>query len=445
MEVFIIILYKPERQFMEPNEMVLDPTIENKFSVLVNGTKCIGYRFSVYDAADALVEKASTEKTLLETPLYNDDSLEITVAADAFAAGNEYKWQIALYANDITATSVDIEKDTITVANHNLNNGDMVYISSTDKAPAPLEAYKVYYVHRVDKDTIAVFEYLEGAKNDAGRIDLTDAGAGEITVSSIAISDQIPFSVYDIPKLTLEVPNITSRIHDFIPVYSHPQNIPVNHYKVIVYDGGAISDETEDIYSSNIKYHADGLLTGGDISIEFVATNDIGQVCTTGKIPLTVSYDVALLDIKPIAENNHDKSAIELMWDRLVQIIGETTGRIHYQYDFMNEGNIALKLFENATLTFNGINVLASGSPPLFAFSPERNFTGPIFRLNNSQNPKLYYEVGYDGSHFYRNINGVFFYENAMELDYNKVYLVACLQDSVYVREIGSRVPQIEE
>jgi len=108
LEVFIIILYKPERQFMEPNEMVLDPTIENKFSVLVNGTKCIGYRFSVYDAADALVEKASTEKTLLETPLYNDDLLEIPVATDVFTAGNEYKWQIALYANDVIATGTHI-------------------------------------------------------------------------------------------------------------------------------------------------------------------------------------------------------------------------------------------------------------------------------------------------------------------------------------------------
>ena len=445
MEVFNIILYKPERQFMEPNEMVLDPTIENKFSVLVNGTKCIGYRFSVYDAADTLVEKASTEKTLLETPLYNDDLLEIPVAADVFTAGNEYKWQIALYANDIIATNVDIEKDTITIANHNLNNGDMIYISSADTIPAPLEAYKGYDVHRVDTDTIAVFEYLVGAKNDAGRIDLTDAGAGEITVSSVAVSDQIPFSAYDIPTLTLKVDPITSRIHDFVPEYNHPQNIPINHYKIIVYDGDIISDETEEIYSSNMKYHADGLLTGGDVSIEFIATNDIGQVCTTGKVPLTVNYDIALLDIKPIAENNHDKSAIELMWGKLIQIIGKTTGRVRYQYDYMTDGNIALKLFENATLTFDGINVLAAGSPPLFTFSPERDFMGVIFRLNNSKDPTQYYEVGYDGSHFYRNINGLFFYENAIELDYNKVYLVACLQDGIYVKEIGTRVPQNEE
>ena len=446
MEVFTIILYKPERQFMDPNEVVLNPAVENKFSVTINGTKCIGYRFSVYDSADAIVSKASTDKILLANPLYNDDLLEITVAANSFTAGNEYKWQITLYAKDIIATKVDTTNNTITVSNHNLSNGDMIYVSSTNKAPAPLEAYKTYYVHRVDKDTIAVFEYLEGAKNDAGRIDLTDAGSGTITISSIAISDQIPFSIYDVPTLTLEPPQITSRVYDFVPKYEHPQNIPVNHYKVVVYDGEEISDETGEIYSSNMKYRANGLIPGNEVSIEFIATNDIGQVCSTGRVQLSVNYDIALLDIQPVAENNSEKAAVELAWDKLVQIIGATTGRIYYQYDYMKEGNIALKLYDNATLTFDGIGVSAQGSPPLFTFSPEnKSFNGPIFRLNNSENPKQYYEVGYDGYRFYRNINGLYFYDSYIDLNPQKVYLVACLQDKIYVKEIGTRVPQIEE
>ena len=445
MEVFTIILYKPERQFMEPNEMVLDPAIENKFSVIVNGTKCVGYRFSIYDSADTLVEDASTEKVLLETPLFNDDVLEVSVKSGAFTAGNEYKWQIALYANDLPVTNVDTEKDTIAVSNHNLNNGDMIYVSSDDTLPAPLEAFKVYYVHRVDKDTIAIFEYLEGAKNDSGRIDLTAAGAGNITISSVAISDQVPFTAYDKPVFTLKVDTITSRVFEFIPEYKHPQNIPVNHYRVLIYDGNTVSEDTGEIYSSNMKYRADGLLTGSDVSIEFVATNDVGQVCSTGRVPLVIDYNIALLDIHPVAKNDLNKSAIELNWDKLVQIIGKTTGRVFYQYDYMEDGNIALKLYENATLTFEGIEVNAEGSPPLFTFSPERNFSGVIFRLNNSKDPNKYYEVGYDGSHFYRNINGVYFYDVAYTMDSNKVYLVACLPDRVYVDEIGTRIPQSEE
>ena len=419
--------------------MVLDPTIENKFSVIINGTKCVGYRFSVYDAADALVEKASIEKTLLETPLYNDDLLEISVAADVFTAGNEYKWQITLYAEDLPATGIDIENNTITCQNHNLSNGDMVYVSSTETLPAPLEEYKTYYVYRVDKDTIALFEYLEGSKNDAGRIELTEPGEGEITVSSVAVSDQIPFTVYNIPTITLTTGVINSRICDFVPVYTHPQRIPVNHYRVVVYDGNIISEQTENIYSSNMKYRLDGLIPNQNISIEFIATNDIGQVCSTGKVKLTIQYDIALLDLIPEAINNYERASVDLNWGKLVQIIGKTSGRIRYLYDFMKEGNIALKLYPDASLVFEDINISAGGSPPVFLFSPEKDFSGVILRLDNSQDENKFYEVGYDGSRFYRRINGLYFYESVMELKPENVYLIACLTERVYVKEVGMR------
>ena len=236
---------------MEPNEKPIVPSVENNFSLVVDGQICIGYRYQVYTMDNKLVTAASTGRLDLEAALYSDETLVHTVAKDLFAAGNTYKWQMDLYAVDLTVTSVDTTANTLKVVNHNLLTGDTVYVASDDTLPGGLTAFTKYYIRKVDKDTIALFSYIEGARNDSGRISLTSTGAGSIVVSNIVQSEQAVFGVYDMPEVVFESEEIHSPAFTFKPTYTHPQDIMVNHWEAII-----TTEDRADSESSGLIYRS---------------------------------------------------------------------------------------------------------------------------------------------------------------------------------------------
>ena len=339
------LIYKPIRQFMTPNDETIDPKEDNTFQCIINGQRCIAYRFRVYDMQNNLYTKASTDRegalkrfpildinvirdefligtnelsngdeirfhsddilpeplkedtpyyvgnfnfgifkvyetkedalneenevnilslgsgnpeVIFPTILYNGDNLDIVVEKDIFEAGNDYKWQVDLYAKDMnleffkyrvvsidtsantwnvydangshtgdpvsvfatktwptnteknktyyirkkvetstegyTVLSVNISDNTLNIGqNHELKNGDAVKVTSTGELPGGLTADTLYYVRKktITDETIERDEYIylydteahakDTAKTD-GLIDLTNAGSGTITV-----------------------------------------------------------------------------------------------------------------------------------------------------------------------------------------------------------------------------------------------------------------------
>ena len=70
--------------------------------------------------------------------------------------------------------------------NHNLNTGDTIYLESSSVLPRPFEPYHLYYIRKIDVNRIALFNYIEGARNDAGRIVPYDLGGAVNTTDSTA-------------------------------------------------------------------------------------------------------------------------------------------------------------------------------------------------------------------------------------------------------------------
>jgi hypothetical protein len=87
-------LYQPN--YLTPNGSTIDPSAVNTFSCKIQGTICVAYDMTIYKNSDSSVVY-NTTKITNPTPLYNNQTLSITVNAAVLTVGTEYKWRIKLY------------------------------------------------------------------------------------------------------------------------------------------------------------------------------------------------------------------------------------------------------------------------------------------------------------------------------------------------------------
>lgn len=87
-------LYQPN--YLIPNGNSIDTSTSNTFSCKIQGAKCISYDLTIYKLSDSSTVYNSTKITI-PTPLYNNQTLEVTLNSGVLTAGTEYKWRIKLY------------------------------------------------------------------------------------------------------------------------------------------------------------------------------------------------------------------------------------------------------------------------------------------------------------------------------------------------------------
>lgn len=431
-------IYRPQRQFMSPNEKVIDPADSNVFSLVIDGQTCTAYEFYVYTMQNDLVGGAGSGFVILPEVLYNGDTLAHTLPAGSLEPGNTYKWQVNLFTNHMVVTSVDTISNTILVANHNLSTGDTIFVTSSDSLPSPLVWNKVYYVRRLDRDTLALFEYIEGARNDAGRVDITGAGAGTISIYNVAQSEQVVFSAYNDPVVAFPPEQINTPVHTFRPIYSHPQGVIVNNFEAIMASSVSESRQSSGvIYRSRMEYTFDGLLNGETYWVKFIIVTNVGQRYDTGFIPFEVSYNAPDLGMTPSAVSDYLSASVSINWPGIVQIPGHLVGDYEFINGYSTPENMALHLRDGSVLMFENLNALPGSSPPVFFWTPwTRDFVGPIRKSQNSLTGD-YTEVGYNGSNFYRNINGVIYNTAPITIDPSLCFMIGETEEFLVVNTVG--------
>lgn len=427
------IIFEPIRQLMTPQNTAVDPSVDNDFEVVQNGGTCIAYRFRVFDVNNNLVATPSTNRVDLGSTVYNGESVPHTVTAGSLVAGNEYRYQFDMYGNDLTVSSIDTGTDILTVNNHNLNTGDIVYIQATTSLPGGTSAYTVYYVGRVSANEIALYATYEAAKIDGTKVNLTDVGSGTITISNIAISPQVKFFAYSTPSLVLTGGTLTEQSVEFVPVYTQAEGILVTSFNAYLYDSdGNLEEESGEIFSSNVRYTFSGLRSGLSYKVQFTATNSRGQVADTGLVDYDVSYAVPSIGIEPSVTNQANRSSVLVEWSDIVQIVGSITGSSSYVQDFVTSGNTALNLAAGSILEFTGLTIGTSQTLSFIWYPDSTAFVGDIVKMENTTTGD-YLTVSYDGTRFYRTINGVDFYEPDKALAANNVYLIAITSSDLFI------------
>jgi hypothetical protein len=412
---------------------------------------------------DILTQGEGNHSVSVETPLYDGDTLEILLEPNKLEAGNTYKWQVELFANDLETTEVNSEENTLTIPNHNLVTGDTVYVSGDNGLPEPLEKYTTYYVRKIDSNTIALFNYVEGARNDAGRIDIgnddetddeTLAAAVEpddgdetttttftnFTVSNVATSEQIPFMVYDNPIVVFESKTITQQSYKFKPIYTHPQAVMISSFTAYIRSEQNPDSVTSSGLQENVRleYTFDGLLSGQSYDVRFIINTKANQTYSTPWTPFNVDYASPNLGISPDVYNNEDSASVTLRWSGIKQIIGDAIGEVEYVDNFVKSGNMGLHITSDAYLIFSGLNINAGSNPPVFWWNPVRSdFEGKIMRLDNSLTGD-YIEIGYNGTNFYETTNGITIDNAPMSIYPEFVYMIGVTSTQLVVNTIGN-------
>lgn len=156
------------------------------------------------------------------------------------------------------------------------------------------------------------------------------------------------------PIITMTVPSsMTTQFYTFSASYSQVENIPFDKWKMILYDstGTIIIQDTGWNYNYNITYTFDGFEPDASYQIECITEYSAYALsATTGKQSFTVTYDYPA-NVNYFNANVLDEiGGIKLLWQNLIQIIGESTGTISYVDGKFGQG---AEISSDGTIKFN--------------------------------------------------------------------------------------------
>lgn len=99
---------------------------------------------------------------------------------------------ITIYAStpdDPVISAVNTSTDALTIVNHGMSDGNMVYVASDDTLPSPLVEFMNYYVHVIDQDTFSLTPTYSDAIAGTNIIDITTTGSGTMKLISRPVKE----------------------------------------------------------------------------------------------------------------------------------------------------------------------------------------------------------------------------------------------------------------
>ena len=106
--------------------------------------------------------------------------------------------------------------------------------------------------------------------------------------------------------------------------------------------------------------------------------------------------------------------------------------------NFVKIGNYGLKMHPYSYLTYSNLDIQLGSSPPMFWWNPNSdNFTGVIMRCENSLTGR-YIEIGYNGTNFYRIIDGITFNNAPLPISKNIVYMIGITRNELIVNVVAT-------
>jgi hypothetical protein len=147
---------------------------------------------------------------------------------------------------------------------------------------------------------------------------------------------------------------------------------------------------------------------------------------TFGAADTTLTYTVA---------NVTASGKILVSWPSISANTGTSTGTVTYVDDFIEAGNTALDIDDEASVNWEISDMDKDAFTLTFDWQPSSiAFTGNIIEMTNSTDLTSYY-VGYNGTRFYYAINEIYKYLIAEVLDITKVYIIELLPTTIRIKK----------
>jgi hypothetical protein len=237
---------------------------------------------------------------------------------------------------------------------------------------------------------------------------------------------------------------ITTPSYEFIGTYSQAEGVTVKHFTITVYDADYdgstnpeehIIESSGEVWSNNIRYTANGLISGETYQVQITGLTQENVAFSTPLTAFNVTYTVPNALTHPTAILNPDTS-VSVNWGNVVAIEGTTSGTTSYATDYLFTGNIGLYLESAASVSFD-VDFSAPFTVHWIA-TPESGFTGDFGEIKDTSGVN-FVKLGYDGTKFYMNINGDYYYDAPETLTTNP-YKLAIISDaitlSIYHKEV---------
>jgi hypothetical protein len=232
---------------------------------------------------------------------------------------------------------------------------------------------------------------------------------------------------------------ITTPSYEFVGTYVQAEGIMVKHFTINLYDSVTTQLEitagtatplltSGETWLNNIRYTASGLINGISYQVQITGLTQQNVAFATVLTAFNVSYIVPNALTHPTATLNDDTS-IDIIWNKIVSILGVVTGGSSYIANYLASGNYGLHLEAGAYAEF----ALDFSAPftEHWLITHEAAFTGDFGEAIDTAGTN-YAKFGYDGSRFYLNVNGNYYYDTAEVLTTN-AYLCAIYSDGVTI------------
>lgn len=149
------------------------------------------------------------------------------------------------------------------------------------------------------------------------------------------------FKAISTPTVTISSTPSTQQSYEFGFSYNHPNLISVKTYKVGLYQGSTLIDESDDIYpdslitysSTPLTYTFEGMQSGQTYQVECVVTDQNDYQITSGKISFSINYTYPDTISGLAATINNTNGSITLDWINIIQVLPVVTG----SYEYLND------------------------------------------------------------------------------------------------------------
>lgn len=226
---------------------------------------------------------------------------------------------------------------------------------------------------------------------------------------------------------------------EFICAYTQAESVAVKYFTINLYDstttqaqitaGTATYLQTSGkTWSNNVRYTFNGLISGQSYQVQCTGMTQGDVAFATALTSFAVSYVTPSSLAHPSAVLNDDTS-VTLDWGSIVAITGVVTGSSSYVTDYLYAGNTGLHLEVGADVAFD----LDFSAPFTMHWicSPEAGFTGDMGEIVDTAGVN-YIKLGYDGTKFYLNINGDYYY-GAPEVLSTNPYKLGIISDGITI------------
>lgn len=377
------------------------------------------------------------------TPQGSSDTAYVTnnniqkIMTDMFNAIGTY-FTTAMEKNKEVIVNYNNELSALQTAADNLDKG--YYVLEKPVYPVDMNGKAVTFKHTVP------YGVLENGKNYKWTIDLYWSTTNQYSnIDSHLLSYETYFEARTTPEIDIEnfSPTLSRKDYEFRGSYIQKEGVPINAFRWKLWDG--ITDDlikdTGWIPSADIGFYYDGFQNEKPYKIQLMCESTTEVVVQTSILEFTSKNIGIEIENSVTARTDDSEHGIIVTWGGLHMVTGEIEGSYEYLENMPVEGQTALHIKKNSTLTFDKdggypLQIPTATSTHVISFRIDPEGADTIYECRGTVGDQPYYRrLSVNGNLLTYDVNGVKKYNALVVPNQSKWYVAFMFPDGLQILE----------